>query len=125
MGITIRSDSRSLARGLGWFGAGLGVAEVLMPRTVAKAIGVSPTGSIPMLLRSMGIRELASSAAIFSEPDSAGRRFSRVAGDAVDLALLGVAIAKPDTGKKRLIIAIAAVVGVAILDVIAARSAMR
>ncbi|MBV9957130.1 MAG: hypothetical protein JO360_01860, partial [Acidobacteria bacterium] len=35
-----RVDAQKLARGLGWFSLGLGLAEVLTPRGVAKVAGV-------------------------------------------------------------------------------------
>ncbi len=33
-------DSRDMARGLAWFGIGLGLAELLAPRAVARATGL-------------------------------------------------------------------------------------
>src|SRR5215467_12812637 len=47
-----------LARTLGWFSLGLGLAEVMAPRALAKLIGVSSEHS--MLLHLFGLREMAS-----------------------------------------------------------------
>src|SRR5688500_4774007 len=49
-------NEEQLARGLGWFSIGLGLAEVLTPRAIAKISGVrGNTGFI----RLMGLREIA------------------------------------------------------------------
>src|SRR3954468_174256 len=57
-------DMRKLARALGWIGVGIGVAEILFPRTLAKLIG-APDAS-PLMLRLFGVREIASSALVFT-----------------------------------------------------------
>ncbi len=108
-----------LARGLGWFSIGLGLAEVLAPRGVAKIAGVrGNTG----LIRLFGLREMASGIGIFAQ----GRRptaavWSRVAGDALDLAALGAAFASPNSRKGRVAFATANVLAVTALDVICGR----
>ena len=104
-----------LARGLGWFSIGLGLAEVLAPAGVAKMIGVPPHRA---LLRAMGFREIASGVAILAQRKPAAGVWSRVGGDAMDLALLGAAMKGDHTHKGRLAGAMAAVAGVTALDVI-------
>jgi hypothetical protein len=37
-------NSRKIARGLAWFGIGLGVVELLAPRVLARAIGLRMQG---------------------------------------------------------------------------------
>jgi uncharacterized membrane protein len=108
-------DPRRLARGLGWFSIGLGVAELVAPRQVARLIG-SParTG----LLRALGMREIASGLGILSRPRPAGWLWSRVVGDAMDLALLGAAYRSPRANPDRIAAATAAVAGVTALDVL-------
>ncbi|MCA1618741.1 MAG: SRPBCC family protein [Acidobacteria bacterium] len=112
-------DEEQLARGLGWFSIGLGLAELLAPRGVARVAGLrGGTG----LIRLMGLREIAHGLAIFSQ----GRRpteavWSRVVGDALDLACLGAAFASPDNDKGRLTFATANVLAVSALDVLCAR----
>jgi uncharacterized membrane protein len=109
-----------LARGLGWFSLGLGLAEVLAPRGVAKIAGVK--GKNTGLIRLFGLREIASGIAIFAQ----GRRptaavWSRVAGDALDLAALAVAFTSPDSNKGGVAFATANVLGVTALDVLCAQ----
>ena len=109
-----------LARGLGWFSLGLGLAEVLAPRGVAKIVGVQDKNA--GLIRLFGLREIASGVGIFAQ----GRRpaaavWSRVAGDALDLAALGAAFASPNSRKGRVAFATANVLAVTALDVLCAQ----
>lgn len=113
-----------IARGLGWFSLGLGFAELLLPRVVARLCGVS--GQHVGLIRLYGAREIASGLLIFSQ----GRRpvagvWSRVAGDALDLATLSAAAAMPRTNRRAVAVATANVLGVAVLDVLCARELSR
>src|SRR5689334_24738641 len=79
----------NLARALAWFSIGLGLAETLAPRTLGNAIGIH--GQVA-LLRGLGVREVANGVAILSQPDAAPLLWARVAGDALDIALLGRAL---------------------------------
>jgi uncharacterized membrane protein len=113
-------SAEKLARGLGWFSIGLGLAEVLTPRAVAKIAGVR--GKNAGLIRLFGLREIASGVAIFAQ----GRRpaaalWSRVAGDALDLAALGAAFASPRSNKGRVAFATANVLTVTALDILCAQ----
>jgi uncharacterized membrane protein len=112
-------NEEQLARGLGWFSLGLGLAELLAPRAVAKVAGVrGDTG----LIRLFGLREIASGIAIFTGGRRpAGAVWSRVVGDALDLACLGAAYASPDSNKGRLTFATANVLAVTALDVLCAQ----
>ncbi len=113
-------DPQRLARGLGWFSIGLGLAEVLTPRGVAKAAGVS--GDNAGLIRLFGLREIAHGIAIFAQGRRpAGAVWSRVAGDALDLAALGAAFASPRTNKGLAAFATANVLAVTALDVLCAQ----
>ena len=116
-----RPDATALIRGLGWFGVALGVAELAVPRLLASAIGVDRDGPAPAILRAMGAREIASSSAVLVRPDHPAPRWARVIGDAIDLGLLGLALSRRGTGKRRLAMALGMVAGVTALDVIAAR----
>jgi uncharacterized membrane protein len=109
-----------LARGLGWFSIGLGLAEVLSPRGVAKVAGMR--GRNTGLIRLFGLREIASGVWILSSGGkSAAAVWSRVAGDALDLACLGASFFSPGTHAGRLAFATTNVLGVTALDVLAAQ----
>jgi uncharacterized membrane protein len=109
-------NEQQLARGLGWFSIGLGLAELLAPRQVGRAIGV---GDRQRILRLMGIREIASGIGILRhQRPQAAWLWSRVAGDAMDLGSLAVALRGNDVDRRRVATAIAAVLGVTVLDVL-------
>jgi uncharacterized membrane protein len=113
-------DGTGLARGMAWFGIALGAAELVAPRLLGRVIGVR-TGAISRtMIRAMGVREVATGVAILLR----GRRplpvWARVAGDAGDLAALGLAAMTGRT-TPRTLVALAAVGGATALDVIAAR----
>ena len=111
----------ALARGLGWFSVALGVAELLAPRTLDRAIGA---GVHPSITRLCGLRELVAGVGLLTQPDPRPWLWSRVAGDAIDLALLGSAMAGADDDERtRLIGSTVAVAGVTALDAYAARRA--
>ena len=113
-------DAERLATGLGWFSIALGLAEALAPRGVARLIGVRDDDRTVNVLRAYGLRELASGIGILTQPRPAGWEWSRVAGDALDLASLGKAMSSNDNERSRLAAATAAVVGITILDVLCA-----
>jgi hypothetical protein len=115
--LTGTTAGHSLARGLGWFSIGLGLAEFLAPHAMARLTGVPH----PRLLQFYGLREIAAGVGIFSNPRPAGWLWARVAGDALDLATLGAAMAEDDSeARTKAWIAAAAVAGVTALDVLCA-----
>jgi uncharacterized membrane protein len=106
-----------LADGLGWFSIALGLAEVFAPAGVSRAVGAKNRHGL--LMRFLGFREIAAGVMILSGARAAGC-WSRVAGDIMDLALLGGDLAAPDTDKGRAIGSTAAVAGVTVLDALTA-----
>ncbi|WP_460840717.1 SRPBCC family protein [Noviherbaspirillum agri] len=104
-----------LAKALGWFSIGLGLAQLLAPRGVSRLVG---TQQHPRLVRALGTREILSGVGILSQRQSSNWLWTRVAGDAMDLALLGMAARSPQSRRRRINLATAAVAGVAVLDVI-------
>lgn len=105
-----------MARGLGWFSIGLGLAAVMAPRRLAQVIGVSDDGDTRAVLRAVGLRELATGVGILAQGRPAGWLSVRVGGDVMDLALLGVALTSDHVNRPRVAAAAAAVVGVMALD---------
>jgi uncharacterized membrane protein len=120
-----REDTERLARALGWFSIGLGLAELATPRTVARMVGVSDNRSNRKALIAIGIREIASGVGILTRPQLAGPVWTRVGGDVMDLALLGSAIKSENPNRGRLAAATATVIGVALVDVLAGRQLSR
>ena len=115
----LQTSQGGLARGLGWFSVGLGVAQVAAPKAVSRLIGVRPTAASRELMRAVGVRELVAAAGLLAGKKPSPFLWARVAGDAMDLALLGNALAS-DSEKSRTGAAAAAVAGVTALDVLAA-----
>jgi hypothetical protein len=115
---TIRQrDKDSLAQFLGWFSVGLGSAQVLAPRLMCRLVGASGDGFSRTVMRLMGVRELTQGVGILTRPRPTGWLWSRVAGDALDLSLLGVTAAKNPEGRGRAAFAIANVLAVTVPDV--------
>jgi hypothetical protein len=115
----MESTKPGLARGLEWLSFGLGFAEIAAPSALARLIGIDGNGRTREVLRALGARGLASAAVLDRRPRMGA--WSRVAGDAMDLALLGLAAITARRDSKRLAIAIGAVLGIAALDVFTAR----
>ena len=111
------------ARGLGWASIGIGLTELLAPGQVQSMLGIEDRSSHRGILRVLGVRELLHGIAILAE-DRPNRRmassvWSRVAGDALDSALLGVAATK--TSKPTSFAAVAAMVSaIGLFDVLCA-----
>jgi uncharacterized membrane protein len=120
-----RDEPERLARRLGWFSVGLGVAEIAAPRAVGRMIGIEDDARLHRTLMAFGARELVSGIGILSRPRSSVWLWARVAGDLMDLALLGSALRSDDSQRGRVAAAAAAVAGVTVLDVITGRELSR
>ena len=110
-------SARSRARALGWMSVGLGAAELVLPSLVARMVGLPRGGATKGLLRMMGVREITTGVGLLRGRDLATWMWGRVAGDALDLVLLGGSMASSDAGRGRLAVATAAVAGIAAIDV--------
>ena len=108
-----------LARALGWFSVGLGVLQVITPDLVNRIIGVRDNWRTRLVQRMVGARELAAAGGIFSRRQPVPWLWARVAGDAMDLALLGLALRRSES-RTRTMLAIGSVAGVAGADGFAA-----
>src|SRR5919112_5715207 len=83
------SSADALARGLGWFSIGLGLAEVIAPGALARALGMRGHEG---LIRAYGVREIATGIGVLASEDPTPWIWGRVAGDALDLATLATAV---------------------------------
>ncbi|MBI1891218.1 MAG: SRPBCC family protein [Burkholderiales bacterium] len=112
-----RSGNDVLSQALGWFSIGAGVAELMAPRRIGRASG---TGHHPWLMRALGAREIVSGIGILAQPRQPRWMWARVAGDAMDLALLALAASsgKSVTRKKKVAVATVAIAGITALDVL-------
>lgn len=110
-----------VAKGLAWFGVALGAVELMAPRTLARMTGLPAKAG---LLRAFGAREIGAGIAILAARRAAPGLWARVAGDALDLTALAAALLAP-ARNVRAGVATASVLGVTVLDVLAARAANR
>jgi hypothetical protein len=126
-GDTVGMNAAQLSRGLGWFSIGLGLTELLAPRELARTIGLSE--SHDRVIRALGAREIASGLGLLARPKPTGFAWSRVAGDIMDLSLLGAAYSQlnsqpvsvsrsQDDDRRRLTAAIITVAAVTVVDVV-------
>ena len=109
-----------LARTLGVASVALGAPLVAAPGRVARFVGLDDTAGTRAVARGVGLRELAAAAAILPRSRPLTGVWGRVAGDGLDLALLGVALRSAAANRRRLVIATGAVAGIAALDAIGA-----
>ena len=115
-------DPHQVARGLGWFSIGLGLAECAAPRSVARMIGLRDDDTNRNTLFAYGVREIASGIGILMGDRPVVPVWARVGGDVMDLAFLGRALRSDRSEKNRVAAATAAVLGVTLLDVMTGRS---
>jgi len=115
------TGGESLANFLGLFSIALGTAQVLLPGGMTKLIGVQDDDRNRTLMRTMGMREISHGVAILSKQQPEKAVWSRVAGDALDLAFLGRALANPENDRGRTLFATANVLAVTALDVMCAK----
>ncbi|SFH70984.1 hypothetical protein [Modicisalibacter xianhensis] len=109
--------SDRLARGLGWFSIGLGLYKMLAPRKLTEPLGME--GFEPMV-RACGAREIACGVGALSTNPSLAL-WSRVGGDAMDLAALAAALRDKHNPKKENVgVALAAVGAITALDLVCA-----
>ena len=113
---SLRAEDR-LARGLGWFSIGLGLAQLCAPRVLTRALGMEGREG---LVRAFGARELGAGVVTLSTETRGGLQ-GRVIGDVLDLATL-VAARRGNPRAGNVSLAIALVAGVTILDLVANRA---
>jgi uncharacterized membrane protein len=113
---SMNGDMERLARALGWFSLGLGLAQIAAPARVAQMVGVEDDDETIAIMRVLGAREIASGLGILTQPKPAPWLWARVGGDAMDLALLRRALSSPRADHNRVTAATAAVAGIAAVD---------
>jgi hypothetical protein len=118
--MTTAHPSQKLARGLGWFSIGLGLAEVFVPGKLARALGMRGEET---LLRLYGLREIAVGVGLLASEQPRPWMWGRVAGDALDLATLAARLNDALPREQRNIaLPIGAVAGVTAADIACART---
>jgi uncharacterized membrane protein len=117
-----RTRAERRARGLGWFSVSLGLAQLLAPGALGRMIGLGRVARRHRAaMRAVGLRELAAGVGILRHSRPSGWLWARLAGDVMDLAMLGSAMRSRRARRARLGGSLAAVAGVAALDLVTGR----
>lgn len=108
---------RRLARGLGWASLGLGAAQLTAPAAVRRLTGVDDSPVARVMVPLAGARELLHMAVLLGGRAPERWVWTRVAGDAIDLAALGCAASRRrGTRYRRALTATAAVAAITAVD---------
>ncbi|MBF5041812.1 hypothetical protein FGE12_05375 [Aggregicoccus sp. 17bor-14] len=110
-------DRNRLARGLGWMSVGLGLTDLVLAEGLCRRLAL---GRRAALVRVMGARELASGLGLLMSRRPRSWVLARVAGDALDLSLLGAALSRRRRARAWQLGTLAGAVGLTLLDVYAA-----
>ena len=112
-----RSGRRPLAKALGWFSIGLGLTELIAAERITRALGMEGKegSSEPMESARLG------HGVVSLSPDKHVGLWSRVAGDALDIVTLMTAMRHDNPKRDNVGVALAAVLGVTLLDIIGAQ----
>lgn len=108
-----------VARGLGWFSIGLGVAEVVAPGAINRSLGMREHNA---LVRGYGLREIAAGLGILNLKHPAPWVWARVAGDVVDLASLLLSLGPRNPRRGSATTAFFSVAAITAIDILTARS---
>jgi hypothetical protein len=106
----------ALVKALGIASYVLGISQITHPGGVNRLIGVPDYNPNHALQRILGAREIMSGTGILFGKNTRGWMWSRVAGDAMDTAILGSMFVSGLGMRKRLVPSIAAVVALMVLD---------
>jgi hypothetical protein len=117
-----RREGRSLARMLGLFSLGLGAVELLAPSALAGWLGMR---GHERLIASYGARELAAGVGILASDRPRGWVWARILGDALDIATLQQGYSEGNRQRANVGIALAAVAGVTLADIVCAERLSR
>jgi uncharacterized membrane protein len=107
----------TLARGLGWFSIGLGVAELLAPRALTRTLGLR---GHERLIRAYGLREIGTGIGILAARDPSPWIWGRVGGDALDMATVAAGFAGPRPPTGNVALSLLALAGVGAVDLMCA-----
>ena len=99
----------------------LGVTQLLAGKRIRNALGLPVP---PILVMATGLREIASGFVVLAHPDETLPIGVRIAGDVIDLAVLGAALLPGNRRRPAALLATVAVAGITVLD-LAAGGVMR
>lgn len=107
-----------LARGLGWFGLGLGLVQLVAPGRITRALGLKGKEG---LVRAYGAREIGSGILSLSVDKQVGL-WGRVVGDGLDIATVATGLRRGNPKRGNVRVALGVLAGVMLLDLAVARA---
>jgi hypothetical protein len=111
-------DGRALAHAIGWWGVGLGLAQLLAPERFGRALGAEHR---TRLIQAYGVRQMVKGAMILSQERPAAFMWMRVFDNLLDLGTMAPAL-RPDNPKRgNVAAAMAFVAANALVDAACAR----
>ena len=113
-----RSMHDEVAKSLGYFSIGLGLAEIVAPGAICRAVGIKGQEGI---VRAYGAREIATEASILASHDATPWIWGRVAVDALDIATVAATRSNGRDGEDRRWWTIGALIAVTALDAYTAK----
>ena len=120
--VSTSSPTRTLSTALGVVSLTLGVSEVLAPAAVAGMAGVPATRPTRRVIRLLGVRECGHGAAILL--GSPRFVWTRVVGDALDVAMLVQALRRRGANRRRGAIALGVLSVIGAADAVATAGAL-
>jgi hypothetical protein len=115
-----REPPQLLAAAMGWLGIGLGLAELIGARAVARSVGLEDRSD---LCRAYGVREIVTGVGLLAAKHPVRRARwlrARLVGDVLDIATLGSALAHRNAKRGRIAGAMVAVAAVTAVDLFCA-----
>lgn len=109
-------DANRLSRGLGWWSVGLGLAELTFSERFCQRLGFR--GRME-LVRAHGVREILKGVGLLTQRDPRPWLWARLAGDAVDLCVMGVTLRRPEVPWSWRLAGTFTAVGLALVDALA------
>ncbi|WP_410612424.1 SRPBCC family protein [Amycolatopsis sp. lyj-109] len=123
---TKQEEVQRQGRRLGWLSLGLGVAQLAAPHTVRRISGVDDSAKSRAVVPVVGVRELVHAAGLLTGRRKGVWAWTRVAGDAMDLTALGIALAHRSGRRRRRLAGVTgAIAGITALDLLTAVRATR
>ncbi len=110
-----------LSKFLGWFSLGLGALEMFASRRIAHTLGLDS----PRLIQAFGAREVVAGLMVLGQPDASTPVWGRVAGDAMDVAVLATGLGSDNPKRHGAAWAMLFVLGATALDIAVAASLTR
>jgi uncharacterized membrane protein len=111
--------------GLGLFSLGLGLAQVTAAPQLSRLLLGANNKRNRGALRAVGVREIGAGLGLLARRRPAGWLWARLAGDVMDLGLLALAFSSKKARARNVSAAAAGVLGVAVIDFLAARRQSR